>query len=51
MFLIDQEGGRVSRLNNKNWPTFPSADNFGKISNTNIDQAKKLKAVLSSTAK
>ena len=42
MFLIDQEGGRVSRLNNKNWPTFPSADNFGEISKTNIDQAKKL---------
>ena len=42
LIMIDQEGGKVSRLNKKNWPNFPSANYFGKIAIENIEKAKKL---------
>ena len=29
--LIDQEGGRVARLGQPNWPTFPPAETYAKI--------------------
>ena len=40
MILIDQEGGRVSRLNNNFWKDYPDANYFGKIANSNLDKAK-----------
>ncbi len=42
MILIDQEGGRVSRLNKYYWKTYPDANYFGKIANSNLDKAKNL---------
>ena len=42
MILIDQEGGRVSRLNKSYWRTYPDATYFGKIANSNLAIAKKL---------
>ena len=42
MILIDQEGGRVSRLNKNYWKTYPDANYFGKIANNNLDKAKRL---------
>ena len=42
MILIDQEGGRVSRLNKSYWKTYPDANYFGKIANSNLAKAKKL---------
>ncbi len=42
MILIDQEGGRVSRLNRKYWKTFPDANYFGKLANNNLEKAKRL---------
>ena len=42
MILIDQEGGRVSRLNKKYWKTYPDANYFGNIANSNLDKAKSL---------
>ena len=40
MILIDQEGGRVSRLSNK-WSAFPPAKYFGDLSNNSMGKAKK----------
>ena len=40
MILIDQEGGRVSRLNKSYWKTYPDANYFGKIANSNLAKAK-----------
>ena len=40
MILIDQEGGRVSRLNKNYWKTYPDANYFGKIANNNLAKAK-----------
>lgn len=37
--LIDQEGGRVSRLNPPHWPAFPAMDVFAKQSAHNLDGA------------
>ena len=42
MILIDQEGGRVSRLNKNYWKTCPDANYFGKIANNNLAKAKSL---------
>ncbi len=41
IIMIDQEGGKVSRLDNNIWPTYPPANFFGKIALTNIEEAKK----------
>ncbi|MDA9817938.1 beta-N-acetylhexosaminidase [Flavobacteriaceae bacterium] len=41
MILIDQEGGRVARLNKKHWPVFPPVAHFGKIYQQNPQKAKK----------
>ena len=40
MILIDQEGGRVSRLSSK-WKTFPPAKYFGDLYNNSMEKAKK----------
>lgn len=40
MILIDQEGGRVSRLSDQ-WETFPPAKYFGNLYHKNIGKAKK----------
>ena len=42
MILIDQEGGKVSRLNKNYWKTYPDANYFGKLASINIEKAKKL---------
>ena len=42
MILIDQEGGRVSRLNKNYWKTYPDGNYFGKIANSNLSKAKSL---------
>ena len=42
MILIDQEGGRVTRLNKNYWKTYPDANYFGNIANSNLDKAKSL---------
>ena len=42
MILIDQEGGKVSRLNKNYWKTYPDANYFGKIASNNLAKAKKL---------
>ena len=41
LLLIDQEGGKVSRLDSKIWPQFPSAQYFGNLAKTNLHNAKK----------
>ena len=41
LVLIDQEGGRVSRLDSKIWPQFPSSEYFGNLAKTNLYNAKK----------
>ena len=42
MILIDQEGGRVSRLNKKFWKTYPDVNYFGTMADSNLTKAKKL---------
>lgn len=42
MILIDQEGGRVSRLNENFWKIYPDAYYFGKIAKNNPLKAKVL---------
>ena len=42
MIMIDQEGGRVARLKNPNWKTYPSAEYFGIKAKKNLSVAKKL---------
>jgi len=42
MILIDQEGGRVSRLNKEYWDTYPEASYFGGIAKHNPGRAKKI---------
>lgn len=37
--LIDQEGGRVQRLNAPNWRKYPSARKFGEMAESNMDEA------------
>jgi len=37
--LIDQEGGRVARLGQPNWPVYPSAEVYSKLYETNPDLA------------
>ena len=40
MILIDQEGGKVSRLNRDFWDAYPEASYFGKIAKKNLSKAK-----------
>ena len=42
MILIDQEGGRVTRLKSPNWKSYPSAEFFGNKAEKNLPLAKKL---------
>ena len=42
MILIDQEGGRVSRLNKNIWSSTPAAHYFGKIAKSDISKAQKM---------
>ena len=42
MIMIDQEGGRVARLKNPNWKSYPSAEFFGNKAEKNLLLAKKL---------
>ena len=41
LIMIDQEGGKVSRLSQEIWPYFPAANVFGKMAKKNIESAKK----------
>ena len=40
--MIDQEGGRVSRLKKPIWKSYPSSEHFGKKAENNLSIAKKL---------
>ena len=40
--MIDEEGGRVSRLNKKTWPNFPNANYLGIIAKNDLEECKKL---------
>ncbi len=42
MILIDQEGGRVNRLNNDVWDQYPAASFFGNIAKHSIKKARKV---------
>ncbi len=42
LIMIDQEGGRVSRLSKELWPEFPPASFFGKIAKSEPEKAKKV---------
>ncbi len=42
MILIDQEGGKVSRLNKDYWKTYPDANYFGKMASASLAKAKRL---------
>ena len=42
MILIDQEGGKVSRLNKDYWKTYPDANYFGKMARDSLTKAKRL---------
>ena len=42
MIMIDQEGGRVTRLKKPNWKQYPCAEFFGDKAKKNLKQAKKL---------
>lgn len=39
--FIDQEGGRVQRLNNGNWPSFRSLGEFGALARNDLDVARR----------
>lgn len=39
--FIDQEGGRVQRLDNGNWPRFRSLGAFGALARTDLDLGKR----------
>lgn len=39
--FIDQEGGRVQRLDNGNWPSFRSLGSFGALARKDLDLAKR----------
>ncbi len=41
LIMIDQEGGKVSRLSEEIWPAFPAANIFGRMAEKNIEKAKK----------
>ncbi|MBF96286.1 MAG: Beta-hexosaminidase [Alphaproteobacteria bacterium MarineAlpha9_Bin4] len=41
IIMVDQEGGKVSRLNEKIWPNYPPANYFGKIALKDLKTAKK----------
>ena len=42
IIMVDQEGGRVSRLKKPNWKLYPSAETFGITAEKNLPLAKKL---------
>ena len=42
LILIDQEGGKVNRLNTSVWPLYPSAKTFGDLAEKNLNKAKKI---------
>lgn len=42
MILVDQEGGKVSRLNSDFWPLFPEASYFGSLAKKDLSKAKKM---------
>ena len=42
MIMIDQEGGRIERLKNLNWKSYPSAEFFGIKAEKNLSVAKRL---------
>ena len=39
LIMIDQEGGRVQRLCSPEWPTYLSAETFGKCADGNLEKA------------
>jgi beta-N-acetylhexosaminidase len=39
--FIDQEGGRVQRLNNGKWPSFRSLDDFGALARKDLELGKR----------
>ena len=41
LVMIDQEGGRVSRLKKPNWQEYPSAESFGIKATKNLNLVKK----------
>ena len=41
LIMVDQEGGKVSRLSEKFWPAFPPANYFGKMALKDLNIAKK----------
>ena len=41
LIMVDQEGGKVSRLSKKFWPVFPPANYFGKMALKDLNIAKK----------
>ncbi len=41
LILVDQEGGKVSRLNSQHWPEYPTSEYFGKLALKNLKIAKK----------
>ena len=42
IIMIDQEGGKVSRLSEEIWPSFPAANIFGKWLKKILNMQKKL---------
>ena len=40
IIMIDQEGGKVSRLDERYWPTYPPANYFGELAKKNLKKAK-----------
>ncbi len=41
LILIDQEGGRVQRLTQPNWPVYPAAGRVAQLASSNLDEAKR----------
>lgn len=41
LIMVDQEGGKVSRLSKKFWPVFPPANYFGEMALKDLSIAKK----------
>jgi beta-N-acetylhexosaminidase len=39
LILIDQEGGRVQRLKEPDYPNYPASDNFGKLAIKSLEEA------------
>jgi len=41
LILIDQEGGRVQRLTNPDWPKYPPSNLFGKLAINSLNSARR----------